>query len=465
MTDGLSATLERWLATTTWTQAHARALAALAARAEAAQSNTLTFEQRWPASEVVDAWVEAALIDAALGCTRSLHNTISAAQAQVLVSQSKRGFGWGFSKDRMPVQACASLLAALAADWDLVASGLGGRPLAQTVSGNKTSNTLAGLVRHIATAARHRLGEDVCASALQGYARSAACRPEVFWALARLAIEGAGGHPPSEVLVRARSVLLPATAAKPRRRPGPIDDPRVSVAERFMMPLTDPKAGAELRAWAVELRQGRVRGWDSQTARFVARASVMGLDTELAETLPALLQLDSTWSATGPSPALIFLAMLGHPVVDWNERALSELRQFHQPRELSTLRRFRWSTEAAAAALATGDTNLVRKLTPGAKKERFVSRKTFGDEPRAVLRYFALALDVGATRDDVTPAWLQLLASRAPDDDDGARTGGAWSWASLWCLAFTYFHRLGDVPAAEVPRLLRETLCGQAATT
>lgn len=404
------------------------------------------------------------LVAAALACTHAEERVVTAAQARVLVVQSKRGFGWGFSQHRVPVQGCVSLIAALAGDWDLVASGLGGRPLARTVSANKTPDALPSLVRHIATAARHRLGDNVCSSALTRYARSAACRPEVFWALARLAVEGAGGHPRSEVVARVRGLLLPAKAVVVKTgrsaQSTPIDDPRVSVAERFMTALTDAKATAELKE-AAYLRERQLRGWDSLTARFVARASMMGLDAELAEALPALLQLDPARSSSGPSPAFVFRAMLGHPVDGWTERALGELRHFHRPREIWALRRFRWSTAAAAVALATGDTDLVRELTPGTKKERFVSGKSFGDEPRAVLRYFALALDARATRDDVTPAWLQLLASRAPDDDDDARTGGAWGWASLWCLAFTYFHRLGDVPAAEVPRILRETLRGQ----
>jgi len=345
-----------------------------------------------------------------------------------------------------------------------VAKGLGGRPLARTVVASKTHDSLGGLVRHVATAARHGLGEDVCRAALVAFAKGPTCEPALLFALARLAIEGAGGHPRGEVPARF-SALFEDAAAAPRARPraAPIDDPRVSIFERFMSALSDEAAQAGLREWQSYVRELPAgRSFDTLVTRWVSHAWLLGMDAEVTALMPVLTQLRPASTGSEPTAAFVLLAMLGHPVDDWRAQLLRDLRPFKTPRKVTTLRRYRWSTAAAAVALAAGDTALVKTLTPGPKKERFLPGKSFGDEPRSVLRYFALAIDAGARQADVQKAWLELLATRVPEDRDATLTGGAWGWTSLCCLAFAYFHVLGGAPEADVLGLLRRTLRGEA---
>ncbi len=441
---------------------HEEALAALDVRSRL-DTGRASFDEVWPPDATVDAWIEAALIDAALACTNAGEPKVTAAHARTLVVQAKRGFGWGNSEHRVPVQARAAAVAALVGEWDLVAKALGGRPLARTVVASKTYDGLGGLVRHVATAARHGLGEEVCRAALVAFAKGPACEPALLFALARLALEGAGGHPRSEVPTRFFA-LLEDRVATPRARPraAPIDDPRVSIFERFMSALSDQEARAGLLEWQSYVRELPAgRSFDTLVTRWVSHAWLLGMDAEVAALMPVLSQLRPASTGSEPTAAFVFLAMLGHPVDDWRAQLLRELRPFKTPRKVTTLRRYRWSTAAAAVALAAGDTALVKTLTPGPKKERFQPGKSFGDEPRSVLRYFALAIDAGASQADVQKAWLELLATRVPDGGDQGRTGGAWGWTSLCCLAFAYFHVIGGAAEQDVLHLLRRTLRGE----
>ena len=158
--------------------------------------------------------------------------------------------------------------------------------------------------------------------------------------------------------------------------------------------------------------------------------------------------------------ALVFLAMLGRPIDGWQRKIRADLKRFHLASEVTMLRRYKQTTAAAAVALAAGDVALVKKLTPASGKDVFRPGKTYGDDPRAALRYYALALEAKASLTDVTPAWLELLVTRIPDRDR-SRPGGCWGWDSLWCLAFAHFHRIGGAPAEAVPALLRKTLRGE----
>lgn len=446
-----------WPDATAWTAAHEAAFAGLDARTKI--GSDAAFEERWPASEIVDAWIDAVFLDAALACTGDRASRFGQVHAEALVVQAKRGFGWGNSVHRDPVRAKAAIAAALVGDADLVVTALGGGPLSRSVSAGRAPASLGGLVRHVATAARHGLGEDACAPALRAWAEK--LEPPVLFALGRLAIESAGGHPRAEVPARLAALLAGQGAPAKKRTALALDDPRVSVFERHMQVLADPAARPMLEDTAQYVREGRMlRGWDSHLASFVARAWVFGAEDLIASTLPVLVELDPRSNPHEPSPARPLLAMLGHAADDWETTLRAELRAFHKPKALSTLRRYRWSTAAAAVALAGGDTKLVGKLTGGAAK-KIRAGQSFGDDPRAVLQYFALALDAQATRADVEPAFFGLLASRVADDADRARTGGAWGWASLACLAFVYFARLGGAPAVDVPRLLRATLRGE----
>lgn len=450
---------EKWLAEATWTVELDAAFAALDTRCRLDGAGS--FAERWPADRIVDGWIEAAFVDVALGCVDGRPPRLRETHARVLVTQTRRGFGWEHSSLREPVRARSALAAALVGAWDLVATALGGRPLAQAVSPNKSHAALGGLVRHVATAAKNGLGEASCAPVLASYAQSASFEPATFWALARLAIEGAGRHPCTEVPERWRT--LADGRVEPTRTPkrSAVDDPRVSVFERYMHLLEDTEAKATIERDRPYIERSLQRGWD-HAAGWVARAWVLGLDEAITVVRPALERLDPVASTSVPSPGVPFRAMLGLPTPDGEARLLRSLLPFHRARELSVLRRYRWSTRAAAIALAAGDTALVMTLTPGATKGPFRAGKWFGDDPRPVLRYFAAALEAKASRADVAPAFVELLVSRAPKDGDDSRTGGAWEWESLLCLAYVYFHRLGGARAEDVPRLLRATLRGEA---
>ncbi|MFO0674408.1 MAG: hypothetical protein U0235_33165, partial [Polyangiaceae bacterium] len=358
----------------------------------------------------------------------------------------------------------------------LVVRALGSGPLASRVSTARVPATLGALVRHVATTARHHLGEGASAVALRAYAASETCEPAIFWALARLAIEHAGGHPTSEVRARALALLdpsaekLPATA----QRTAPTDDPRVSIFERYMLVLTDPEARAGLEDAATYVRTLTPRrAWESHSASFVARALMFGFDDLLEGVLPILLALDPRAASYTPSPGLLLRAMLGHPIDGWETLLREDLRKFHKAKAISTLRRYRWSTEAAAVALAAGDTKLV-KLLVGERKGAFRPKLRLGDEPRVVFAYFAQALEqreggraAGSAaerkveREDLEPAWQDLVASRVPDESDRARTGGAFGWVGLLCLAFTRLVRFGGHAPTEVAPLLRAELRGR----
>lgn len=447
----------QWLVGARWSDGHEAAFAALDARSRTENSDRLAFAEAWPDGAIVDAWIEAVLVDSALACTSGRVPRLEGVHARALVVQARRGFGWGNTEHRDPVRARASLIAALVGDWDLVAKGLGGRPLSRSVGKSSAFSSLGGLVRHVATAAKNGLGEGSCADALRTYATSSDCELPVLWALARLAIEIAGGHPRSEVPARFAAILGGAEGTTRARVPV-VDDPRVSVFERYMA-MGSAEERAEVEQWLVYVRDERaLAGWDASVAESVAHASVLGMDELLATVLPRLVAL-RTGSSSYPTPAVPFLAMLGRPVLDGESLLRADLKKFHRARELSTLRRYKWSTAAAAVALAADDLGLVKKLTPASGKDVFRPGKAFGDDPRAVLRHYALAIEANASLADVTPAWLELLVTRPPDRDDG-RTGGRWGWDSLWCLAFAHFHRIGGAAPHDVPGLLRNTLRG-----
>jgi len=448
-----------WLTGLRWTSAHEKAIAALHARSRVKDLTALSFKEHYPPHATVDRWMEAVLIDSALACVSRKAPRLKVAHATVLVTQSKRGFGWGNSAGRDPVRARASLIAALAGDWDSVAKGLGGRPLAGSVAKGKTFSALSGLVRHVATAAKHRLGEGACAEALKAYAKSSDCELPVLWALARLAIETAGGHPRAEVPTRF-AAILDGAPTQVFARASVVDDPRVSVFERYMLMGSEEERG-DVAAWLAHIRDEHLTAvWDGRVSEAIAHASVLGMDDVVTALVPRITQLHRG-SSSYPSPAFLFLTMLGVRIDDWETKQRADLKKFHRARELSILRRYRWSTGAAAVALAAADLRLVKKLTPASGKDLFRPGKTFGDDPRAVLRYYALALEAKASLVEVTPAWLELLVTRTPDDDD-SRTGGRWAWDSLWCLAFTHFHRIGGAKPEDVPALLQRTLRGDS---
>jgi hypothetical protein len=454
------AAAEEWLASASWTDELDAAFAGLDARARLGHGEG-TFEDRWPATEIVDGWLRAAFVDVALSCRDDREPRLREPHARALVTQTRRGFGWGDAKLRGPVRARAALAAALVSAWDLTATALGGRPLANAVTPKKIPATLEALVRHVATAAKHGLGEASCGRALAAYLESASFEPAIFWTLARLAIAVAGNHPPAEVAERCGAlvrgdVAAPASAA----RRSAVDDPRVSVFERYMHLWDDAGARAAIARDQDYVVTGGRRGWDTHTASWVARAWILGCDEAIAAARPTLERLDPIASTSTPSPGATFRAMLGLPAPD-AATVQKSLQPYHRARELGVLRRYRWSTAAAAVALAAGDTALVKLLTPGTKNDRFRPGKTFGDDPRAVLRYVALAVEANAARADVAAALVELLVARPPDDHDSARPGGAWRWESLLCLAYVHFHRLGGARPEDVPRLLRAMLRGE----
>ena len=350
--------------------------------------------------------------------------------------------------DRETVRCLGTVFLALTAQWDKVAAALGSRPHARKVAAKKTYDGagFAGLVRHCATAAKNRLGEGSCQAALKAWAARPQTEPAVLLALACLAIEGAGGHPREEVATRLEA-LLTGSSAPVKAAPTLVEDARASVFERYLPVLSDAK---EIEA----LKKHGLGEYDT-TSRMV-EAWLFGFD----ELVARKLEQPERSSFTLPNAWSIAAAALGKPVLRGHEMLRARLASFHKPREANTLARYRWSTQVAALALAAGDTRLVLELTVGPKKEVFKPGKSFGDDARKALRYFARAIEAKATQADVTPAWLELLVARVPQDHDDTLAGGAWTWASLMCLAYAYFHLLGGAPEGEVAKLLRETLRG-----
>jgi hypothetical protein len=465
-----AAELARWVENVAWSEGHAQALAALDARAlgDAVDGGARSHEERWPERAVVEGWLDAALRHAVL--TWGEGPRLTPRHAHALAEQLARGHGFGERDEREHLRAKVALLAALVGDFDLAVRALGGAPPASRVSARRAPTSLEGLVRHVATVARRGLGDDACASALRGYASSTACEPVVFWALALLSTR-AGGFTPSEGRARAITWLEAAEPAPGRarmaRRPAPTDDPRVSIFENFMLVLVDPAVRTRLEWEAQYHREAPPAARWSGISSFVATCLVFGFDDLLEETRDAWLAPNPRLAPTSPVPeaGLVLRAALGEPVEGWREQLVDDLTKFHSPRAASTLRRYRWSTEAAAVALVAEDVELVESLVQG-RKGAFRPALRLGDEPRVVLAYFAQALRARALglcvgRSDVQPAWEDLVASRVPSDGEDPRTGGAFGWVSFFCLAFSLFHTFGGAPPSEVPGLLRATLRGE----
>ncbi|MFT3709554.1 MAG: cobalamin-dependent protein [Archangium sp.] len=413
-----------------------------------------SFEELYPSSDDVLKWIDAMLIDNALQCEGHQPRTeLRFAHAEHLFNQTRRGFGWG--NYRQPdgfmqkewVRDLTALCAALAGAWDLVAQVLGGRPLARKVLINKTYDgwkDFGGLVRHVATAARHRLGEGSCAVALQAWSKNPRCEPKVLMALARLAINGAGGHPVGEVSTRFEALLRGEGANAVHKAESKVEDPRASVFEKYQPILTNSRRALD-------------NGGHFTPVGGFALTWLGGYDFDVAKYAAKLESGGYPW----PSAGSIVAAAVGHPHKSWRGELEKSLKRVSTPRQVKSASRYRRSTIIAAIALAFGDTKLVKKFTAGPQKEVFKGGKTFGDDARKVLRYFALAIDAKAKPKDVEPAWLELLVSRVPDDYDDTATGGAWSWPGLFCLAYAYFHLLGKTPEGKVGEALRKTLRGQ----
>jgi hypothetical protein len=464
--------LLRWRETFAWSDPDEAAFRELDERSQPQRTAKRSFEEEWPPAEVVDAWVRAALRLTASG----QHIRLTPRHAEVLATQVTRGYGWG-TGPRELARARIALLAASLGETDLTVRMLGGGPLASRLSTGRAPTSLRAIVRHVATAARHRLGEATCAAALRGYGSSEGCEPEVFWVLAQLAVDPDRALTPAETRASVRALVgleLPASEAassatastwpKIALRPAPTDDPRVSIFERYMLVLGDPAKRTELEAEAAYILEDPTHtSWDFVSS-FVAQTLVFGFDDLIDKTRTTLLALEPRRDPVKPSPGLVLRAAMGHPVEDWRALLRTYLEQFHKPTKVSALRSHRWSTAAAAVALVAGDTKLTRLLA-GERKGMFRPALRLGDEPRVVIAYFAQALEARSSgravqREDVEPAWEDLVANRLPDDHDNRRTGGAFGWASFVCLAVSLFHDFGGEEATEVPRLLRQALRG-----
>jgi hypothetical protein len=446
-----------WLEKLSWTRAHEAAWEELERRADLNRQRT--FEETYPRRERVEAWMEAAFVDNALACLGKRQRRLTAATANAIASQVISGRSWGWNNYRRPDQELSerdvvryegTLLLALAGAWDKVASALGSKPLARKVAPKKIydGSAFGGLVRHCATAAKNKLGEGSCQPALKAWAARHQTSPGVLLALGALAIEGAGGHPCAEVATRLEVLLTSDSVAPVKTAAAIVEDAQASAFERYLPILNDKNEIESLKDDDLEYLP---------TSTMV-HAYLCGLDEQVARKLEYPEQRNFVL----PNAWLVAAASLGKPTKKWRELLRAELKRFHSPREVKTLSRYGWSTQVAAIALAAGDTKLVLKLTVGAKKEPFKPGKTFGEDARKAIRYFARAIDAKAKQADVTPAWLELLVAKLPNDHSHSYAGGAFGWSSLLCVAYAYFHLLGGEPEVKVASLLRDTLRGVA---
>lgn len=425
------------------------------------------FDVTYPPRDSIWSWIHAALAENADECSGAKQKAeLTEPHANLIFNQARRGFGFGNyappgeRMEKEEVRAMAALLAALTGSWDLVGQSLG-RPLSRTVQKNRTFEwtELSGIVRHVATAARHRLGAGASATALRAWAKHEKPDRPLLLALARLAIADAGGHPRGEVSQRLDAILAGETPKDVQRAASPVDDPRASVFEKYQPVLLNEKRRNELRREVLSTSND-LPVWPDH----FAEAWLLGID-EAADLAQDIDDNGHVW----PSPAAIVVAAIGRPLErrfrPWREEVQRSLDSLRKSRQLNQVPRYRKSTHVAAVALAMGDTKLLKKVTAGPAKERFVPGKTFGDDPRKVMRYFGLALDQKkpkAKQSDVSAAFFELLVSRIPDNHDDSISGGSYSWASLMCIAYCYFHLLGKTPEGKVGDALRATLRGEA---
>lgn len=451
----LPVNFKEWLAQLTWTPEHEAAWEELERRADLNRQRT--FEETYPRKERVEAWMEAAFVDNALACAGKRTRRLTAGTANAIAYQVISGRSWGWNNYKHPneelserdvVRYQGTILLALAGWWDKVAAALGSKPLARKVAPKKIydGSAFGGLVRHCATAAKNKLGEGSCQPALKAWAARPQTSPAVMLALGALAIEGAGGHPVGEVATRLETLLTSDSVAPVNAAPAIVEDAQASVFERYLSVLSDKK----------EIESLKEDDFEFLPTSTMVHAYLCGLDEQVTRKL----EHPERRNFVLPNAWLVAAACLGKPTRGWREQQRADLKKFHAPREVKTLSRYGWSTQVAAIALAAGDTKLVLKLTVGPNKEPFKPGKTFGEDARRAIRYFARAIDAKAKQADVTPAWLELLVAKLPNDHNHNYAGGAFGWASLLCVAHAYFHVLGGAPEANVASLLRDTLRG-----
>lgn len=352
----------------------------------------------------------------------------------------------------------AALLAAAYGAFDTVAALTGGRALPRRVGRALTFGRGAELelVRHLASCAKFGLGIEAGAPALRDWA-SWAKDPAALLVGASLVFHGAGAHPLGETAQRLDALLASDPAAPPRLAAvSLVDDAQVSIFERYVPELTGDTAAlkSKLANAAVSLYSGPAarRG----AGNLYALAWLRGLDREVAA---AAANHSRDAGDIAPNHSWLVLACLGLAPADWHEVLSRRLDGFDDGTlDVRQYVRSGWATDAATVALAMERHELVGALC-GRKLAPFSPRKAFGGDARAVLRYFASAVLAGASREDVEPAWLELLVAHVPGSQPRA-IGGGLGWGGLFGLAFAYFCLLGDAEDVRVGHLLRSMLRG-----
>lgn len=399
--------------------------------------------------------LELALRDVATSVDGFREPALGADRVRYLCADIARRTLQGTSDEDDTLRRRAALLAAAWGRWQDVVE-LTGSSLPRTVKRTRTFDANDGveLVRHFAVAAKQRLGVDACTAALRHYAAHSPDPVELL-VLATLAFHGAGELPRGETARRLDELLTEAPPPARLAAVSLVDDAQVSIFEKYLPVLTGDTAplSSKLTNAEVALYSGPSQ---RRTAGDVyALAYLVGLEREIAA---AAAQQERDRGDAQPNTSWLVLACLGLGASDWRKQLSLRLDGFGGELDAREFVRKGWATNAAAVALALERPDLVATLC-GKKLAAFKRGQHFGGDARAVLRYFAAAVEAEATKADVEPAWVEFLVAHVP----GTRPhelGGDLGWGGLFGLAFAYFHLLGEAPEARVGHLLRSTLRG-----
>ncbi len=340
-----------------------------------------------------------------------------------------------------------ALIAALEADWDLVAACTGGAMLGSRVVAKKTfGDDNKGFARHLATAARARLPATSVLAAMteirERFAGDANLPDERFAVIAtRLFLR--------DIVVA--SDLVPATRAfldgerlelEPAKAVNAVadgEDPRVKIFERFAAELADD---AELTAAVAQ--ETAAPGW----SRDVERAH-LPLDDLAIRTYVARLPAFAGWERIVDPMVASWLGADCDPEQRFKDVALVVGRSMKLDRG--------W--DDAVKALAVGKTDAVRALTGWGGLPAFKPGRFFKDDGRKLLRYLAAAVFEGARAEDVMPAWLDFLARRSPRTTPRIERAEL-RWKHLLAIQSVITHRLGKLPRGDTGRALQRIVTG-----